>query len=92
MVKQRKESAEIYSQQNRFDLAEIEIEQMKVIQEFLPAQLSIEEIEAIVKKVILETEASSMKNMGKVMAVANKELAGKAEGGVISGIVRKLLS
>ena len=92
MVKQRKESAEIYSQQNRFDLAEIEIEQMKVIQEFLPAQLSIEEIEAIVKKVILETEASSMKDMGNVMAVANKELAGKAEGGVISGIVRKLLS
>jgi uncharacterized protein YqeY len=65
---------------------------MKVIQEFLPAQLSIEEIEAIVKKVILETEASSMKDMGNVMAVANKELAGKAEGGVISGIVRKLLS
>ena len=92
MVKQRKESAEIYSQQNRSDLAEPEIEQMKVIQEFLPAQLSTDEIEAIVKKVILETEASSMKDMGKVMAIATKELAGKAEGGVISGIVRKLLS
>ena len=92
MVKQRKESAEIYSQQNRSDLAEPEIEQMKVIQEFLPAQLSTDEIEAIVKKVILETEASSMKDMGKVMAIATKELAGKAEGGVISGIVRKQLS
>ena len=92
MVKQRKESAEIYSQQNRSDLAEPEIEQMKVIQEFLPAQLSTDEIDAIVKKVILETEASSMKDMGKVMAIATKELAGKAEGGVISGIVRKQLS
>ena len=92
MVKQRKESAEIYSQQNRSDLAEPEIEQMKVIQEFLPAQLSTDEIEAIVKKVILETEASSMKDMGNVMAIATNELAGKAEGGVISGIVRKLLS
>ena len=92
MVKQRKESAEIYSQQNRSDLAEPEIEQMKVIQEFLPAQLSNDEIEAEVKKIIIETEASSMKDMGKVMAVATKELAGKAEGGAISGIVRKLLS
>ncbi|MBF6597223.1 MAG: GatB/YqeY domain-containing protein [Fermentimonas sp.] len=92
MVKQRKESAEIYSQQNRSDLAETEIEQMNVIQEFLPAQLSTDEIESIVKKVILDTEASSMKDMGKVMAIATKELAGKAEGGVISGIVRKLLS
>ena len=92
MVKQRKESAEIYSQQNRSDLAETEIEQMKVIREFLPAQLSTDEIESIVKKVILDTQASSMKDMGKVMAIVTKELAGKAEGGVISGIVRKLLS
>ena len=92
MVKQRKESAEIYSQQNRSELAETEIEQMKIIQEFLPAQLSINEIEAIVKQIILKTEASSMKDMGKVMAIATKELAGKAEGGVISGIVRKQLS
>lgn len=92
MVKQRKESADIYTQQNRADLAETENQQMKVIQEFLPAQLSANEIEAVVKKVITETEASSMKDMGKVMAIATKELAGKAEGGVISGIVRKLLS
>ncbi len=92
MVKQRKESADIYTQQNRADLAETENQQMKVIQEFLPAQLSANEIEAVVKKVITETEASSMKDMGKVMAIATKELAGKAEGGIISGIVRKLLS
>lgn len=92
MVKQRKESAEIYTQQKRADLAETEIEQMKVIQEFLPAQLSIEEIEAVVKKIIMENDATSMKDMGKVMAVATKELSGKAEGGVISGIVKKLLS
>ena len=92
MVKQRKESSEIYVQQNRKELAETEIEQMKVIQEFLPAQLSNDEIEAEVKKIIIETEASSMNDMGKVMAVATKELAGKAEGGAISGIVRKLLS
>lgn len=92
MVKQRKESADIYTQQNRADLAETENQQMKVIQEFLPTQLSANEIEAVVKKVITETEASSMKDMGKVMAIATKELAGKAEGGVISGIVRKLLS
>lgn len=91
MVKQRKESAEIYTQQKRADLAETEIEQMKVIQEFLPAQLSIEEIEAVVKKIIMENDATSMKDMGKVMAVATKELSGKAEGGVISGIVKKLL-
>lgn len=92
MVKQRKESAEIYTQQKRADLAETEIEQMKVIQEFLPVQLSIEEIEAVVKKIIMENDATSMKDMGKVMAVATKELSGKAEGGVISGIVKKLLS
>lgn len=92
MVKQRKESADIYTQQNRADLAETENQQMKVIQEFLPTQLSANEIEAVVKKVITETEASSMKDMGKVMAIATKELAGKAEGGIISGIVRKLLS
>lgn len=92
MVKQRKESAEIYSKQNRSDLAETEIDQMKVIQEFLPTPLSDDEIETIVKKIILDTYASSMKDMGKVMAIATKELAGKAEGGIISGIVRKLLT
>ncbi len=92
MVKQRKESAEIYSEQNREELAEAEIAQMKIIQEYLPAQLSNEEIEAAVKKIIVEAEASTMKDMGKVMAIATKELAGKADGSLISQIVRKQLS
>ena len=92
MVKQRKESAEIYTEQNRADLAEVETAQMKVLQEYLPAQLSEEEIEAVVKQIIIDSEASSMKDMGKVMAVATKELAGKAEGSKISQIVRKQLS
>ena len=92
MVKQRKESAEIYTEQNRADLAEVETAQMKVLQEYLPAQLSEEEIEAVVKQIIIDSEATSMKDMGKVMAVATKELAGKAEGSKISQIVRKQLS
>ncbi len=92
MVKQRKESAEIYSEQNRADLAEVETSQMKILQEYLPAQLSKEEIEAAVKQIIIDTEASSMKDMGRVMAVATKELSGKAEGSIISQIVRTQLS
>ena len=92
MVKQRKESGEIYLQQKREDLADIEFEQMRVNQEYLPTQLSAEEIEAVIKKIIVETGATSFKEMGKVMGIASKELAGKAEGGVISGIVRKLLT
>jgi hypothetical protein len=92
MVKQRKDSAEIYTTQHRPDLAEPEIEQMKVIQEFLPPQLTTEELEAAVKDIIAETGASSMKEMGKVMGSATKLLAGKAEGRAISGMVKKLLS
>ena len=92
MVKQRKESAEIYSEQNRADLAEVETSQMKILQEYLPAQLSKEEIEAAVKQIIIDTEASSMKDMGRVMAVATKELSGKAERSIISQIVRTQLS
>lgn len=92
MVKQRKESAEIYEGQNRLDLAETEIEQMKVIQEFLPKQLSANEIEVEVMRIITDTGASTMKDMGKVMAIATKELGGKAEGSAISAIVRQKLS
>ncbi|MBK5195559.1 MAG: GatB/YqeY domain-containing protein [Proteiniphilum sp.] len=92
MVKQRKDSAEIYTTQNRSDLAEPEIEQMKVIQEFLPAQLTTEQLEAAVKGIIVETGASSMKEMGKVMGSATKLLAGKAEGRAISEMVKRLLS
>ncbi|MBF6626890.1 MAG: GatB/YqeY domain-containing protein [Proteiniphilum sp.] len=92
MVKQRKDSAEIYTTQNRPDLAEPEIEQMKVIQEFLPPQLSDEQLEAAVKRIIDQSGATSMKEMGKVMGLATRELAGKAEGRAISAMVKKLLS
>ncbi|MDD4158059.1 MAG: GatB/YqeY domain-containing protein [Proteiniphilum sp.] len=92
MVKQRKDSAEIYAAQNRPDLAEPEIEQMKVIQEYLPAQLSAEEIERAIREIIAECGATGMKEMGKVMGLATKRLAGKAEGRAISEMVKKLLS
>ncbi len=91
MVKQRKESAEIYKEQNRSDLAETEIEQMQVIQEFLPKQLSEKEIEVEIMRIITDTGASTMKDMGRVMGIATKELAGKADGGTISAIVKKRL-
>lgn len=92
MVKQRKESAQIFSSQGRDDLVENETAQMEVIQEFLPAQLSAEEIEGHVKKIIADLGATSMKDMGKVMGTATKQLAGKADGSVISQIVRTLLA
>ena len=92
MVKQRKDSAEIYTSQNREDLAADELAQLRVIQEFLPAQLSAEELESAIKSIIAETGAESMKDMGKVMGAATKQLAGKAEGRAISEMVKKLLS
>lgn len=92
MVKQRKDSAEIYTTQGRADLAADELAQLRVIQEFLPAQLSSEELESAVQSIIVETGAQSMKDMGKVMGVATRQLAGKAEGRAISEMVKKLLS
>ncbi|MDD4459712.1 MAG: GatB/YqeY domain-containing protein [Proteiniphilum sp.] len=92
MVKQRKESAEIYTAQNRADLAQPEIEQMKVIQEYLPVQLSPGELESVIREIIGECGATSMKEMGKVMGIATKRLAGRAEGRAISEAVRQLLS
>ena len=91
MVKQRKDSAEIYTAQGRADLASDELAQLRVIQEFLPQQLSPEELESAVKSIISETGAQSMKEMGKVMSVATRQLAGKAEGRAISEMVKKLL-
>lgn len=91
MVKQRKDSADIYLSQSRDDLANTELEQLKVIQEYLPAQLSAEELEAAIKQIIADTGAISMKDMGKVMGVATKQLAGQAEGRAVSEMVRKLL-
>ena len=92
LVKQRKDSAAIYTEQGRDDLAGPELAQMAVIEKFLPEQLSEEEIAAVVNIVIAETGASGMKDMGKVMALATGKLAGKADGKTISGIVRSRLN
>ncbi len=92
LVKQRKESADIYKIQNREDLYNVEIEELEVIEEFLPKQLSQEEIVNYIKDVISRTGASSVKDMGKVMGVANKELAGKADGKTVSEVVKQLLA
>ena len=91
LVKQRKESASIYKDQNRLDLAQQEETQSKIISEFLPKQFSKEEIESIIDKIIFETKASSIKDMGKVMSEATLRLAGKAEGKTVSIIVREKL-
>ncbi|WP_256012005.1 GatB/YqeY domain-containing protein [Desertivirga xinjiangensis] len=92
LSKQRKESADIYKAQNRDDLYKIEIEELEVIEEFLPKQLSREEIVAYITEVISRVGASSVKDMGKVMGTANKELAGKADGKTVSEVVKQLLS
>lgn len=92
MIKQRKDSYEQFVAQNRNDLAEVELAQMKVIEQFLPAQLSAEELEAEIKKIIAEVGAESLKDLGKVMGTASKALAGKSDGKSISEIVKKLLS
>ncbi len=92
MIKQRKDSYEQFVAQNRNDLAEVEMAQMKVIELFLPAQLSAEELEAEIKKIIAEVGAESLKDLGKVMGTASKALAGKSDGKSISEMVKKLLS
>lgn len=92
MVKQRRESAEIYTQQNRPELAEAELAQAAVIEEYMPKQLSPEELDAALREIIARVGATSPKEMGKVMGVASKELAGKAEGRAISAAVKVLLS
>ena len=92
MVKQRKESAAIYNEQNRPELAAEEMAQANVIEEYLPKALSEEELTVVLKEIIARVGASSPKEMGKVMGVASKELAGKADGKVISAKVRELLA
>lgn len=92
MLKQRKDSLEIYKQQNRSDLAVKEEEEIAVIEKFLPAQMSEEELKAEVAKIITAVGASSPADMGKVMGTATKQLAGKADGKAISAIVKELLS
>ncbi|WP_281323306.1 GatB/YqeY domain-containing protein [Flavobacterium aestivum] len=91
LVKTRKESARIFTEQNRQDLAEPELAQVAVIEKFLPAQLSEAEVEAVVAKIIAETGASGIASMGKVMGLATAQLGGTAEGKTISAIVKKLL-
>ena len=91
LVKQGKDSAAVYEQQGRADLAEAELAQVKVIEAYLPKQLSAEELEARLKEIVARTGATSGKDMGKVMGVASKELAGLAEGRAISAKVKELL-
>jgi uncharacterized protein len=92
LVKQRRESAEIYKNANRADLAENELFEASIIEKFLPQQLPEEKVKEIIQKIIVENGASSMKDMGKIMGIANKELAGKADNKLISNIVKDLLS
>ncbi|HEY8934368.1 MAG TPA: GatB/YqeY domain-containing protein [Cyclobacteriaceae bacterium] len=91
-AKQRKESADIFQQQNRQDLAEKELAQLEIISRYLPKQLSIEEVTAIIKTIIDEVGAKGPQDMGKVMGVATKKLTGQADGKVINEIVKKLLT
>ena len=92
LAKQRNESIEIYQQQDREDLASKEKEELQVIQKYLPQQLSEEELKSAIAEIIKETNAQSIKDMGKVMGVASKKLAGKAEGKRISDIVKQTLA
>jgi uncharacterized protein YqeY len=91
LVKQRKESAEIYKAQNREDLYQIEAEEIAVIEKYLPKQLSEEELNTYIKALIEKLNLTSVKEMGKVMGVANKELSGKADGKAISAAIKTLL-
>ena len=92
LVKQRKESAEIYTNQKRPELANIELSQAKIIESFLPKQIDADDLEKIIIKIINETGAEGMKDMGKVMGIASNQLFGKADGKTISNIVRSKLS
>ncbi len=92
LVKQRKESLEIYEKQNRNDLAEKEKEEIIIIEKFLPKQMSEEELKEVISKIITETGASSQADMGKVMGMANKQLGGKADGKTIAAMVKEILA
>ncbi|MFP4287986.1 MAG: GatB/YqeY domain-containing protein [Bacteroidales bacterium] len=92
LVKQRKESAEIYHEKGRTEMAEQEMQQAEVIQQYLPEQMSEDQIKEKIKQIVDQTGASSMKDMGKVMGVASKQLAGKADNKIISQIVKEILS
>jgi len=91
LVKQRQDSLDIYEKQGREDLAVTEREEIEVLQRYLPEQMGQEELEGIIKGIIAKTGAASMKDMGKVMGMASKQLAGKADGKTISAVVKGLL-
>jgi uncharacterized protein YqeY len=92
LIKQRRESSDIYKQQGRADLSTIEDEEIEVINHFLPKQMEREEVVTIISKIIAETGSSSVKDMGKVMGMANKQLAGKADGKLIAEVVKSQLA
>ena len=92
LVKQGRDSAQIYKEQNRMDLYEPEMAQVKILEEYLPKQMDDEELTSIIKDIIEKTGATSIKEMGKVIGLASKELAGKADGRLISDKVKSLLS
>lgn len=92
MAKQRKDSAEIFTEQNRPELAEKELSEIEVLKEYLPEQFSQEELDRAIGEIIVQTGSSSLKDMGKVMSAANKYIAGRADGRVIAETVKKLLS
>ena len=92
LVKQRKDSLEIYEKQNRDDLAQKEKEEIEVIERFLPKQMSPDELRVVIEAIINETGAASPADMGKVMGIANKQLAGKADGKTIAAMVKDLLT
>jgi len=92
LVKQRKDSLEIFQQQNRPDLAKKEEEEIAVIEKFLPKQLSVEELKEALSRIITDTGASSPSDLGKVMGIASKQFAGKADGKTISALVKELLT
>ncbi|MBD8017449.1 GatB/YqeY domain-containing protein [Kaistella pullorum] len=92
MIKQRKDSMEQFTAQNRSDLADVEAAQMKVIEQYLPKQLTSEELEVEIAKIIADTGAADMKDLGKVMGTASKTLAGKSDGKSISEMAKRLLS
>jgi len=92
LVKQRRESIAIFEKENRTDLAEVEKEEVSIIEKYLPEALSVEELEKFIKTIISSSGATSMKDMGKVIGLASKELAGKADGRAISEMVKKCLA
>ena len=92
LIKQRKEAADIYLSQNRKDLYDVEMFQVNIIQKYLPEQLSDDEIKAIIKNIIAETRAMGIKDMGKVMGLAGKQLTGKADNKIVAAYVKELLT